>query len=841
MIAGVSRPFGNPPAFLFPMRSCRFRFDGLPRHAAESYVCVLIVLSLIFLAASANAAKLPRCSEGAGAVEAAGRDLDSGRIYEALANLKQVIRRQPDCADAYFYLGITYVGIRQYKIATPYARKAIELDPRNGAYHNLLGAILLEERNSKDALKELYQALADKRIKQPEKVWTNIGYAREQLLQWDDAIGAFNAALKIRHDDVQVQIALAKAYLERNRLSDGIRELLSAARLAPDNAEIYALLGLAYRRDSQTAQQVEAESKAVSLNPGDKMAHYTLAQGLMQLGQKERGLQELERFRDLEKQDLEAQQRASRLDSMFLTATAKVSQGELPQAAELLQQIVDADSDFVPAFYSLGFVSLKQANYESAVATLEKTVALDPVNAGAYFYLGNAYKNTGKLSQALEATRRALVIYDENASYFNQLGEIYLELGRESDAEDAFEQAVTLDRTFAIAQLNLGSLALQLGEMEKAITHLNAAVEIHGESAEPHRLLGLAYFNDGRFDQCIAQYREAVRIKPDDEQLRMNLAEALVWLKRWQDAEQILKDAIQANTHSQRAHYNLGELYRVQGRFGEALGEFQKAAATGTDIGLDRIYAKAGIVYSNQLDVDNATRSFARALQINPNLVVARLGLAGLYARQSRYDDALKEYSTILSLEPNRPDVYANLAQIYLRTSTFDRAIEAGRKALELDPRQRQAEYTLAQALIRVGLVDQGHTELTKFQHMEAEAEAEEHHVREALSLNQEALSAVQKHQYDKAITLLRRAIEHDSGMGLSYVRLGFVLMKKGDHEQAITNLRKALELNFDLPQIHRYLAEEYKAMGRLEDSAKEHSTYTKMQEERMRVQSEKR
>ncbi len=822
------------------MKSSSSNFASVLRYATEICSCLLIVLSLTYLPSGANAAKQPKHIK-CGGLDAAMQDLDAGRIYEALANLKQVIHRQPDCTDAYFYLGTIYAGMHQYQMSTHYARKAIELDPRKGAYHNLLGAILLEDRNAQDALKELYQALTDKRIKQPEKVWTNIGYAREQLLQWDDAIRAFNSALRIRHDDVQVQVALAKAYVQSNRLGDAIRQLLSAIRLAPDNAEIYALLGLAYGRDRQTTQQVQAESKAVSLNPKDKMARYALAQGFMQLGQKEKGLEELERFRELERQELEAQQRASRLDTTFMTATAKVSQGELPQAAELLQQIVEMDADFVPALYSLGFVFLKQVNYESAIATLEKAVALDPVNAGAYFYLGNAYKNTGKPRQALEATQRAIVIYDDNANYFNQLGEIDLDLERESDAESAFEQAITLDRNFALAQLNLGSVALQLGEMEKAITHLNAAVEVRGDSSEAHRLLGLAYFNDGRFDQCVEQYREAVRIKPNDEQLRMNLAEALVWLKRWHDAEQVLKDAIQANPHSQRAHYNLGELYRVQGRFGEALGEFQKAAAAGTDIGLDRIHAKAGIVYSNQLDFDNATRSFARALQINPNLVVARLGLAGLYARQSRYDEALKEYSTILSSEPNRPDVYANLAQIYLRTSKYDRAIEAGRKALELNPRQRQAEYTVAQALIRVGLLDQGHTELTKFQHMEAEAEAEEHHVREELSLNQEALSAVQEYQYDKAITLLRRAIAQDPGMGLPYARLGFVLMKTGDHEQAVTNLRKALELNFDLPQIHRYLAEEYKAMGRLEDSAKEHSTYTKMQEERVRVQSEQR
>src|SRR6266481_4453893 len=149
------------------MKSSRSNLAGVLRYAAEICSCLLIVLSLTDLPSGANAAKLPkqiRC----GGLDAAMQDLDAGRIYEALANLKQVIHRQPDCADAYFYVGTVYVGMHQYKMSTR--------------------------------------------------------YAREQLLQWDDAIRAFNSALRIRPDDVQVQVALAKAYVQSNRLGDAIRQ-----------------------------------------------------------------------------------------------------------------------------------------------------------------------------------------------------------------------------------------------------------------------------------------------------------------------------------------------------------------------------------------------------------------------------------------------------------------------------------------------------------------------------------------------------------------------------------------------------------------------------------------
>ncbi len=806
-----------------------------PQYAASTCAGVLIVLWFCIFTSSAQT-KPPLKAERAQTIKGVERDLDAGRIYEGLFKLKRMIQSEPNCADAYFYLGTIYMGMSQYIIATQYARKAIELDPRKGAYHNLLGAILLEEHNTQEALKEFNQALADTRLKHAEKVWANIAYSHEKLLQWNEAIRAFNSALALQPHDVQLQVALAKAYVESDHPMDAIHHLLHAARQQPNNAEILTVLGTAYGRAGETAAEVEVESKAVTLDPRNKMAHYVLGQAFMQQGQKEKSARELKCFKDLEVEELENQQRASKLDSLFLTATAKLDQGELAQASELLQQITTLDPEFVPALYSLGFILLKQAEYGSAITVMQKAVALSPLNAGAYFYLGNAYQKIGRLREALDATQHAIVIFDQNTHYFNQLGEIYMEAGRESEAKTAFEQAIKLDDKFALAQLNLGTLSLQRGEVDSAVDHLEAAVKLRGDSAETRRRLGLAYCNDERFDDCIAQYKEAVRLNPADEQFRATLAEALVSLKRWTEAEQVLSNEVQLNPKSGRVHYNLGELYYIQGRLREALPELKKAAEAPTGISLDRIYVKTGMVYFNQLEFDNAVREFQKALQVNPDLVIAHLVLANLYARQGHDDEATKEYSAAFSLEPKRPDVYTSLAQLYFRTSSYARAIEASRKALELDQQQRQAEYILAQALIRIGRVEEGRTELAKFRKMEEQAEAEEHHLRETLSLNQEALSAFRGQQYDKAIALLRKAVEHNPEMGLPYLRLGFVLMKTGQHHEAIMNLHRALELNFDVPQIHHYLAEEYKAVGRLEDSAKERSIYTQMQEERMRI-----
>ena len=108
------------------------------------------------------------------------------------------------------------------------------------------------------------------------------------------------------------------------------------------------------------------------------------------------------------------------------------------------------------------------------------------------------------------------------------------------------------------------------------------------------------------------------------------------------------------------------------------------------------------------------------------------------------------------------------------------------------------------------------------------------------VALNQEALANLEKEEYEKAVALFRKVTEREPQMGLPYLNLGLALVKAGKHEEAIENLQKALELDFDFPEVHRYLAQEYKLLGKLEESKKERAVYLRMKEEQQKKKAEK-
>lgn len=144
------------------------------------------------------------------------------------------------------------------------------------------------------------------------------------------------------------------------------------------------------------------------------------------------------------------------------------------------------------------------------------------------------------------------------------------------------------------------------------------------------------------------------------------------------------------------------------------------------------INAELGISYLRQNDLVQAQRALDRALQFDPRLAMAHLGMASLRERQGSLDEAIDHYRKALSLEPSNPYVQTNLGDVLcrqgqtgegqellakasanlsysarhvallsagvcdLREGNVERAERRMREALKIDPQYPDALYELA-------------------------------------------------------------------------------------------------------------------------------------------------
>ncbi len=127
----------------------------------------------------------------------------------------------------------------------------------------------------------------------------------------------------------------------------------------------------------------------------------------------------------------------------------------------------------------------------------------------------------------------------------------------------------------------------------------------------------------------------------------------------WKNEEILFAKTVQATPTSARAHLNVGNVARRQGRLAEAVAAYN------------------------------------RSLRIDPGYPDALSNLAGIHASQGRIDEALPLILRALEKAPDDITLLNNLGSIYFQKSRFSDAAQLFEQSLEIDPQQPVAHYNL--------------------------------------------------------------------------------------------------------------------------------------------------
>jgi tetratricopeptide (TPR) repeat protein len=132
--------------------------------------------------------------------------------------------------------------------------------------------------------------------------------------------------------------------------------------------------------------------------------------------------------------------------------------------------------------------------------------------------------------------------------------------------------------TVPVSQLRIPSKAVkeyerslksfQAGDLRASAEHLEKALQIYPDFFQAHNLLGARYVNLGRYEEGLAEYRRALAIDPGPGETYHNLAVALFFVKRYQDAEEAARRALGLLPQEVAVRYVLGRILVQQGKIG---------------------------------------------------------------------------------------------------------------------------------------------------------------------------------------------------------------------------------------------------------------------------------
>jgi eukaryotic-like serine/threonine-protein kinase len=184
--------------------------------------------------------------------------------------------------------------------------------------------------------------------------------------------------------------------------------------------------------------------------------------------------------------------------------------------------------------FSMGVEQQLKGKFLEAIPFLKRATEIDPNFALAYARLASMYYNSGLYDLAAEASRKAYELRD-----------------RVSERERLFISAGYYDNV--------------TGELEKYLETLELWKRTYPNHAAPPNNLAVKYNDLGQFDKAMQEAREAIRLNPNSASGYSLLAAALVGLNRFDEAKEIISQALAQKLETSVMHRTLYRIAFVQG------------------------------------------------------------------------------------------------------------------------------------------------------------------------------------------------------------------------------------------------------------------------------------
>ncbi len=227
------------------------------------------------------------------------------------------------------------------------------------------------------------------------------------------------------------------------------------------------------------------------------------------------------------------------------------------------------------------------------------------------------------------------------------------------------------------------------GKLQDAIIGLQSYMANHPGENGPERLLGDLYFREGDIARSEATYRHILSYYPNDKETHNRLGSVFATENRVDDAINEFNRSLpgtDAVPDLVRLHMRRGDLeaYRHQ------LERVAQAYPTSADAQIEM-----GQLYETVGQPEVAERFFKRALDDQPDSIMARNGLGLSYMDEHRYSEAIQTFTSCLGLDAFNYGCKDNLGATYLHMSKWEPARVLLLQAHAMQPERSEALINL--------------------------------------------------------------------------------------------------------------------------------------------------
>jgi len=214
----------------------------------------------------------------------------SGRVSEAAAHYRQILKADPRQADALYLLGLIVLEQKDAEQAAALFSQACGLRPEVANYHLGHARALRATGHTEQAQRALELALA----RQPDLADAHqlLGNILKAQRRYAEAVPSLREAARLTPRDPVAWLNLGVAYLESSRAEEALDAFRRAVDLAPERPDAWNVLGHALFTCGQATEAREKFERALKLNPSYPAAHDNLGRVARAQGEPTEALRE---------------------------------------------------------------------------------------------------------------------------------------------------------------------------------------------------------------------------------------------------------------------------------------------------------------------------------------------------------------------------------------------------------------------------------------------------------------------------------------------------------------------------------------------------------------------
>ncbi|MDB6122379.1 MAG: repeat-containing protein YrrB [Pedosphaera sp.] len=331
--------------------------------------------------------------------------------------------------------------------------------------------------------------------------------AKEGRVQ--EAIAHYEAALRIKPDQIEARVNLGSALLDSGRLDDAMTHFQEAIKINPQSAVAYYNIGNTLDRQGKPQDAMAYYRKALQFNPSYADAYNNLACLLIVAGKSEEAMTNFQAALTFEPDKIEA---CNNLGSLLL------DKGKTDEAVNYLTRALKLKPDYADAHHNLGNALFKLGKLPESADHYRAVIQLRPDYADAHYKLANVLLNSGKADEAAQYYNYALQKKPDFPEAHYQMGVLLVAKKQTEPGLSHLREAVRLKPDWPEAVNNLAwNLAItsnqDLRDDPEALRLAEHAVSLTSRN-DPSALdtLAAAYAQSGQFDRATRAAKRAVEL-----------------------------------------------------------------------------------------------------------------------------------------------------------------------------------------------------------------------------------------------------------------------------------------------------------------------------------------